>query len=146
MRSLQSLRAALAEQDFERADDLTAYLIRPDSGEELIHSDEELLRTVDQLWSDASDGRFGLVVQARLAPDPSECLELAGIPHWWSWFDRKDRYYAIYDLTAPRGHLPMEWLFSEPFPDMDNDRCAGLGRMGAFRDKLQISTYETSPE
>jgi hypothetical protein len=127
---IEELREALAKPDFREADELTHYIVGP-------KSDAETLRAVDKLWSDASGGKFGLVVQARLAPLPEKCFELAGIPSWWSWGGR------TYDLSAPRGHLPIEWLYGEWMPfDGEEDRAVQPGHIRDVRETLRILTFE----
>ncbi|MEM7066011.1 MAG: GUN4 domain-containing protein [Cyanobacteria bacterium P01_B01_bin.77] len=66
------------------------------------------LRKLDQLWLDASDGKFGFSTQARIYLD--ECFG-----DWTCFIDkvgwRTDREFTkysevIFDIDAPTGHLP----------------------------------------
>jgi hypothetical protein len=69
------------------------------------------LNTIDGLWANASQGRFGLGIQARRFDAEVEPLNLAK-PEAWQQFDsivdwRKDNgNYYEFNLKATEGHLP----------------------------------------
>lgn len=119
-----TLRNFLDRRDWRSADEETAWLFvlenlrcgRTSFGPGMWELPEEFIRTVDQLWTGASGGRFGFSVQRTIYAD------LVGIEHIRSahawprlcqavgWAD--DRRYLEYeglqfDLSAPKGHLPL---------------------------------------
>ncbi|BAZ22892.1 GUN4 domain-containing protein [Kalymmatonema gypsitolerans NIES-4073] len=88
--------------------------------EELLNFPCTDLRTIDRLWVKYSNGRFGFSVQKQIY------LEVGGVPDskyyeeaWkkfgdaigWrvkeSWINRSQ---VRFNTTAPRGHLPSEWV------------------------------------
>lgn len=127
--TLAPLRSALAEQNWLRADQETRLLLTDLLGD--VYSTPltgniplEMIRSIDQLWLEASNGRFGLSVQLRLweeavarhpndteaavrafgrrvgwfrpAPDGNNFIS----PDWYTELELTD------SLEAPVGHFP----------------------------------------
>lgn len=114
------LQEALAQRDFQQADRLTLLKRCELAGEqamerrwvyftEVENFPSTDLKTMDQLWYVHSQGKFGFSVQRKI------WLSLGqDFPKLWEkigW--KQDKYWTRYpyeftwDLTAPRGHLPL---------------------------------------
>ena len=71
------------------------------------------LNTIDALWSNASQGRFGFGIQARLFEESIGSLNISK-SEAWQFFDnlvewrKDDKNYYRFSLDAPEGHLP-QW-------------------------------------
>ena len=71
------------------------------------------LNTIDALWSNASQGRFGFGIQARIFEQSIGCLDISK-SEAWQFFDNlvewrnDDKNYYRFSLDAPKGHLP-QW-------------------------------------
>jgi hypothetical protein len=71
------------------------------------------LNTIDALWSNASQGRFGFGIQARLFEASIGSLDIAK-SEAWQFFDslvewrKDDKNCYQFSLNAPEGHLP-QW-------------------------------------
>lgn len=66
------------------------------------------LRTIDQLWTKYSKGRFGFSVQKHIWQDVGKHYENFGNRVGWRnngrWLSVED---ITFELCAPRGHLPV---------------------------------------
>lgn len=66
------------------------------------------LRTIDQLWVNYSNGRFGFSVQKHIWQDVGKHYESFGNRVGWrnngKWLSLED---ITFELRAPRGHLPV---------------------------------------
>ncbi len=116
----EALQAALTAQHWRQADDLTRILMTQAAGSaavqrgwlyfsEVKRLQKEDLITLNQLWLEASGGRFGFSVQRQLWLAVGQHWEqlwpLLGWKsgsHWTRWPDE-----FIWDLSAPKGHLPL---------------------------------------
>lgn len=112
-----SLVTFLDTQKYEAADRETLSLMLRAAGaeqrgyfelEDLETLSDDVLETLDRLWLQASDGRFGFSVQRRLYSETDgEYSQLGTRVGWVSagkWFDEESvRYHA----DAPEGHLPL---------------------------------------
>ncbi|ELS34479.1 MULTISPECIES: GUN4 domain-containing protein [Pseudanabaena] len=65
------------------------------------------LEIIDQLWTHYSEGRFGFSIQVKILKEVEEIWDSFGDRVGWRvnqvWQSKNDR---IYDLNAPKGHLP----------------------------------------
>ncbi|WP_202225290.1 GUN4 domain-containing protein [Okeania sp. KiyG1] len=69
------------------------------------------LQTIDNLWLHYSNCHFGFTVQSKLLLASKENLNLFG--EWVGWSKQGvciNNSDLIYDLTAPRGHLPVAYI------------------------------------
>lgn len=126
------LEKLLAEGKWQEADQATAQLmLQIDNKEAVGWLDPKSIKnfpcaelcTIDRLWMQYSNGRFGFSVQSNIL---SECgqqyqqynyqsLCKLGDRLGWrkGWWDRewKDPNQLIFDLKAPKGHLPLVWFW-----------------------------------
>ncbi|WP_323254504.1 GUN4 domain-containing protein [Spirulina sp. CCNP1310] len=126
---LRRLQARLEAQDWAEADLITRRLLAPGSTPNppfnTVLLSPEQIRTIDQLWHRASNGRFGLSVQLRVwqqmraaHPRNSEAA-VNGLRDRLGWqlktpraeedfisSDWLNESELTYSLTAPVGHLP----------------------------------------
>jgi hypothetical protein len=112
-----NLVAFLNAQKYEAADRETLSLMLRAAGAEqrgyfeladLETLCDDVLETLDRLWLQASEGRFGFSVQRRLYWDTEGEYSQLGTRVGWvtggKWFDEESiRYHA----DAPEGHLPL---------------------------------------
>lgn len=131
--SIKEVGKFLAAGDFFSADRYTSHALRNHYGElDIDYVDVEILEELDRLWSNATDGRFGFRAQLGLGETQDEIIAAAEIPHWWDWPNTR-----FYEVTAPSGHLPMDWLFGEEIRGMDDDRALRFtGQFEKLRAKL----------
>ncbi len=138
-RQLETLEKYLAEGDLLAADRITACLLC--DGEDWTEPKPGMfeyipIKTIDKMWVNASNGRFGFSVQLALADFVADSLDKAEIPSWYSHID----YQQSYSWDAPVGHLPHAWLFSEELGrDLDGDRVRRTG--GEVIDKVRFWVF-----
>lgn len=118
-----ALAALLRSNDWSAADAETRRLLVDDvdiggyvgvDADEASQIDCDLLVAIDELWTDSSDGRFGLSVQEAILADVM-AQDLAG-NDTWRLFGRRVGWVSgrewieddqvEYSLEAPAGHLP----------------------------------------
>ena len=119
------LRALLGAGEWQAADLETRRLLiaHADTGgyagidpDEAAAVECDLLRSIDEAWSDASAGRFGFSAQAARPgrgpkPPPSASRHLAGVRRTVGWVDGREWLEEDGSRTRPArppGHLP--WL------------------------------------
>jgi hypothetical protein len=121
--STSPLRALLAANEWKAADLETRRLLitQADTGgyagidpDEAATVECELLRAIDEAWSEASGGRFGFSAQAKaLAAARSRSLPRAdtwrAFGRTVGWVDGREwieEDSLVYEASAPAGHLP----------------------------------------
>jgi hypothetical protein len=128
------LEKLLKNKNWEEADNLTAELIwalagksqeRSFRAEDSRYFSCEELRTIDNLWTENSDQRFGFSVQSNIWQYEAnealiEFMELVG----WGEFKREEYTFYFtpvtdFSLNAPKGQLPwfVTWAGSDGFRD-----------------------------
>lgn len=66
------------------------------------------LRTIDQLWSQNSNGRFGFSIQRQIYNQVGkDWLKWADQVEWKDWDNWKYYDQLIFEMRAPKGHLPV---------------------------------------
>jgi hypothetical protein len=116
----KSLQRSLAQHDFQVADQITLEKLCELSGaaasrRKWVYFTEidgfpiEDLQTIDQLWLAHSEGKFGFSVQRKLWLGVDKNWEALWPKIGWREGKKWTRYPQefIWDLTAPRGHLPL---------------------------------------
>jgi hypothetical protein len=153
------LRALLAAGKWKEADEETANKMcevvgRSKEGflreEDIKSFFSEDLSTINSLWVEYSNGRFGFSVQQRIWESANKDLEKFAARVGWivkgEWIDSYD--HLSFNLNAPPGHLPFWWslgcaigkwggccysLFSRrdlsPKTDGDTDTTSPLGKL-----------------
>ncbi|NER36135.1 MAG: GUN4 domain-containing protein [Oscillatoria sp. SIO1A7] len=116
------------------------------------------LVTCDRLWFQYSKGHFGFGVQAKILAEQKNFEDFAQAIGWsvkneiggrGAW-DSVDRIYrqekTPYDLTAPKGHLPLTFKLgggkstSKPYTD-DTDSDMGFSSIGGYYDKWSKNSF-----
>ena len=118
-----ALEALLRTRDWKAADEETRRLLIADvdiggyvgvDADEASRIDCNLLAAIDSLWTESTDGQFGLAAQEAILADviaqglpPNDAWRLFGRKVGWvtgrEWIERDD---VRYSLDAPEGHLP----------------------------------------
>ncbi len=114
------LRDLLQTKQFQAADRLTLQLMCEAAGPQAVKRGwlyftevDQLpatdLRTVDQLWLAVSEGKFGFSVQRQIWLGQGKTWEKLWPVIGWKQGNHWTRYpdEFIWDLTAPKGHLPL---------------------------------------
>jgi hypothetical protein len=122
------LRELLADGNWKKADQETVAVMLKVAGKEKeclldIKSIEnfpcQALRTLDQLWVEYSNNRFGFSVQRRIWREVKESQEAFDIRVGWPvegyWLNYEELNFS---LNAPPGHLPA-YIFGERFKSAD---------------------------
>lgn len=117
---LMPLQTLLAEQQFEEADRLTLKKMCELAGSaaeqrgwlyysEVNNFPVAELRTIDTLWNIYSEGKFGFSVQRELWLTLGQDWDRLWSKIGWRSGNTWTRYpnEFIWDLTAPKGHLPL---------------------------------------
>jgi hypothetical protein len=118
-----ALRALLAAHEWHAADDETRRLLIEDAdvggfigvdADEASHLHCDLLVAIDEAWTGASDGHFGLGTQQRILA--TELKDSLATNETWRSFGREVGWVRgrewieagdlTYSLDAPEGHLP----------------------------------------
>lgn len=116
----QPLQQLLAEQQFQEADRLTLQKLCELAGPAAVRRKwlyftevdtlpVEDLRTINQLWLDHSQNKFGFSVQRQLWLSVGQNWDTLWPKIGWKQDKKWTRYpdEFIWDLSAPRGHLPL---------------------------------------
>lgn len=114
------LYLALVAQDFQEADVVTSQKLRELAGPgavkrkwlyftEVEQFPVEDLLTIDQLWRAHSGGKFGFSIQRKIWLGLGQNFEKLWTKIAWRGDSTWTRYpnEFIWDLSAPRGHLPL---------------------------------------
>ena len=148
----------LKRQDWRAANEETLNLMRINSGK--AERDLEMidvqriplmdLQTIDQLWSEASNGRFGFRVQLKLwrevnldSNQPTDAETFGKLVDWRrnsTWIDYE---FIDFSLAAARGHLPTFpligwWCWARHKPLMD--------RVASFAMSQQLTAAPVEPQ
>ena len=134
---LTELQAALRAGEWRRADEETGRLLLVDGDEggfaglephEIEGLDCARLQAHEQAWAGASQGRFGFSAQLEIVDSVladgvvrTAAWQVFGTRTGWVTDDgwATDRSLLVYDIEAPRGHLP--W-FPATFPTVATGR------------------------
>jgi hypothetical protein len=133
------LKDLLAAHKWQEADTETANLLRSYTGGVIDFPCEDL-HTIDQLWIDYSKGLFGFSVQKAIYQRINDTYQqIGGIRDYmkepWEefayqvgWYKNNDwiAQHCTFDLTAPKGHLPVLGAWSESNDDWGSDSWYGL--------------------
>jgi ribosome modulation factor len=131
------LEDLLAEHSWQEADMETGKLLRCYATDEFPCED---LRMIDRLWVDYSNGLFGFSVQNAIYQRISDRYQQIGGTRyymkepWEEFVDsvgwRKNNTWVgqscTFDLTAPKGHLPVLGGWDEAMDDLGDHQWLGL--------------------
>jgi hypothetical protein len=135
-REYSRLKSSLEAGDWRKADEETARIIHRAVGSRKLRVKDveklpcEVLRAVDPLWVQYSEGRFGFSIQKRLYESQGGLTAPHGFdPTTFSWLINRIAWRATkrtgyrrvgsallgsvhlrYELSAPPGHLPAAWV------------------------------------
>lgn len=140
------LQILLREKAWKDADVKTAELItqlRGDNDSRGLRFNEipnlpcKDLRTIDNLWSYYSSGKFGFGTQLRVLIESEYDLELFGKSVGWKNHDLWIAYSdVIFNLLSPRGHLPIGGNFG--FLEKSEAVSLGNGMSGLIEGQVQV--------
>ncbi|NEP46776.1 MAG: GUN4 domain-containing protein [Okeania sp. SIO2H7] len=104
------------------------------------------LKTIDALWSQYSQGRFGFKIQQEIFKSTqasnSNVARFGKQVGWTLW--RSEfigfKYYKqlTFDLSAPYGHLPAKWFWMVPWWESVRSGGLGTGRGGCGDDASEM--------
>ncbi len=114
------LEELLKEQKFEAADRLTSVQLREIVGKDSVNRgwlyftevaqiNNTDLKTINELWLDYSDGKFGYSVQRKIWLGLDKNWEKFWLQIGWKKDLKFTRYPQefIWNIDAPKGHLPL---------------------------------------
>jgi hypothetical protein len=110
----------------------------------------EVLSTLDQLWVEASGGKFGFSVQKRIyiedcggsldsAPDQAIFMQFADTVGWLRVWDMgRNVSQVTYSLDAPAGHLPWKVLCGGEYCDGSSDELKKYASLLSRLDRCSL--------
>jgi len=114
------LQELLVKQDFQAADLMTSLKMRELVGTEAVNRgwiyfteiaqiNNADLKTINDLWLEHSEGKFGFSVQRKIWLGLDKNWEKFWRQIGWKQNNKFTRYPTefVWDLTAPKGHLPL---------------------------------------
>jgi hypothetical protein len=103
------------------------------------------LQTLDRLWHNYSQGRFGFTMQQRIYTqlDKHDGVTFGDRVGWWLSSIRMFAHYntLTFSLQAPPGHFPALWFWR--IPPLESVRAwgMGLGRTGCANDTWMLAAF-----
>ena len=148
------LETYLRTQEWKKADEETLDLMRKATARRVEWLDRQAilelpcadLKTIDALWYQHSQGRFGFRVQQELfkitQASNSNVARFGKQVGWTLWQSEfiGFKYYKqlIFDLSAPPGHLPAKWFWMIPWWESVRSGGLGMGRGGCGDDASEM--------
>ncbi|WP_375495825.1 GUN4 domain-containing protein [uncultured Nostoc sp.] len=161
------LRELLADREWKKADQKTRSIILKVAGQEKVGKlDEKAIKdfpnkdayTIDRLWIEYSDGRFGLSVQKKIYDSVNQNKQKFGEEVGWSnkagffggFFAWKSYSELNFSLDAPEGHLPVwgvkdETIFAGDFPHLklwDNGENDSTSKLESSTTNILLQSFQ----